>query len=327
MLHFIKQYFALYKILCRKISQTFASFWWKKKADQNRGIHWKSWTYLTLPKVKGGLGFKDILLFNRALIAKQLWKLLTRPNLLVCKVLKAKYFPQESLFTVPKKKNGSWLWNSWIEVRDSMQEGARYDIRDGKSMKIWEFPWVPSLLGFKLSSSPTDTTTHLIWVKDLIDQTGRHWNTQLVQSTFTDTEAQTILNIKSLDPLTPDMLVWDSGTNGAFSVSSTYSKLVAQKMENNGLCREQQSLNKTTTSEARIHLSTYILWWLWKARNLWIFEDSWMEDKIVAELAGKDWGQCAAILILVVSAVVEPFLGISSLRLADAHNGLGVATS
>ena len=35
-----------------------------------------------------GLGFKDLEAFNKALLGKQVWRLLTKPNLLVSKVLK-----------------------------------------------------------------------------------------------------------------------------------------------------------------------------------------------------------------------------------------------
>nr|XP_027062915.1 uncharacterized protein LOC113689326 [Coffea arabica] len=61
---------------------------------------------------KGGLGFKDLQLFNKALLAKQVWKLITQPNLLVSKVLKEKYYPKLSVFNSKVPQNASWIWRS-----------------------------------------------------------------------------------------------------------------------------------------------------------------------------------------------------------------------
>ena len=51
-------------------------------------MHWKSWDKLCVPKDNGGLGFKDLMDFNTAMLGKQLWRLIEKPNTLISRVLK-----------------------------------------------------------------------------------------------------------------------------------------------------------------------------------------------------------------------------------------------
>lgn len=51
-------------------------------------------------KLEGGLGFKDLRCFNLVLLAKQGWRLIQRPESLVTKIFKARYFPGNNLLDV-----------------------------------------------------------------------------------------------------------------------------------------------------------------------------------------------------------------------------------
>lgn len=47
---------------------------------------------------RGGLGFRDMGTFNCALLARQSWRIMANEEFLVFKLLKAKYFPNSSIF-------------------------------------------------------------------------------------------------------------------------------------------------------------------------------------------------------------------------------------
>ena len=77
--------FLLPKTLCKKIVALMADFWWENNKD-SRGMHWKTWSHMSKPKEKEGLGFKDLEDFNVAFLGKQLWRLITHPNSLLSRV-------------------------------------------------------------------------------------------------------------------------------------------------------------------------------------------------------------------------------------------------
>lgn len=64
------QYFELPKLLCRKLEGIMKKFWWENNKSL-KGIHWSNWDVLCKPKSVGGLGFKNMHLFNKSLLAKQ----------------------------------------------------------------------------------------------------------------------------------------------------------------------------------------------------------------------------------------------------------------
>jgi hypothetical protein len=60
--------FQLPKILCRSLNSMMGHFWWGNQSNK-RKASWMSWNRLGLPKSKGGMGFRNIEVFNTALFA------------------------------------------------------------------------------------------------------------------------------------------------------------------------------------------------------------------------------------------------------------------
>lgn len=73
---------------------------------------WISWDRLSKPKSVGGLGFRDIQLFNQALLAKQAWKILTKPESLLARILLGKYCHKQHFLEIQTPTVCSHGWRS-----------------------------------------------------------------------------------------------------------------------------------------------------------------------------------------------------------------------
>jgi hypothetical protein len=83
--------FDLTKTLCDDIETLINHFWWAQQENGNK-MHWLSWEKMCQHKRKGGLGFRDLHLFNLAMLARQGRRLLTDLASLCAQVLRAKYY-------------------------------------------------------------------------------------------------------------------------------------------------------------------------------------------------------------------------------------------
>ena len=131
-----------------------------------RKIHWKSWRVLCQPKKEGGMGFRDIRLFNLAMLAKQGWCLLQEKDSLLYGCFKAKYFPRCSFLEAKDVPNSSYVWKSLIAAQPILKKGCCWRVGDGFSIRALQDKWIPNYTMNSILHMPSKVDREL-WVCDL----------------------------------------------------------------------------------------------------------------------------------------------------------------
>jgi hypothetical protein len=196
-------------------------FWWGHQGNDSK-IAWMPWSGLGRNKLSGGLGYRDLISFNNALLAKQGWRLTKFLGSLVGKIFQEKYYPTGDFLGSFLGSRPSYAWRSIWEAKPLLKEGLLWKIGDGSNIKIREEKWIPS------------TQTHMIQVNvqnispearvsDLINFETNWWNIPLLEQIFPEEMVEQICNIPISPRQIKDRLVWAGTKNGLFSVRSAYN--------------------------------------------------------------------------------------------------------
>ena len=139
---FIMSCFKLPTTLCHEIETLIRKFWWGQRGER-RKVHWVKWGDLCQDKGQGGIGFKDLTMFNEAMLAKLAWRLLHDDKSFFYRVFKARFFPRETILEAKDSSSASYAWKSILKGRDVILKGALWRIGDGKRVRILGDNWLP----------------------------------------------------------------------------------------------------------------------------------------------------------------------------------------
>ena len=198
--------FKLPLTLCHEIEVLIWKFWWGERGNQ-RKTHWVKWVDLCEPKSEGGMGFKELLLFNDSLLAKQTWRLLHNKNSLFYRIFKSKFFPNCSIMEAKEGRGGSYAWKSILHGREVIRQGAKWRVGNGESIKVWEDNWLPSLSHPRIQG-PLTTEMQEARVSSLINPLTHQWKTTLISSAFILDECELIKHIQLSKTPANDALFW-----------------------------------------------------------------------------------------------------------------------
>ncbi|XP_041016156.1 uncharacterized protein LOC121258678 [Juglans microcarpa x Juglans regia] len=185
--------FLLLKTLCKKLNSLISSFWWGTQ-DKGAKIHWKGWNCLSKNKASVRLGFRDLVAFNSALLAKQVWRIPSNPTTLVARILKAVYFSHKSILEATVGFRPSYTWRSLSSAIILVKDGTIWRISNGEDVMIWQDKWIPTTESGYLRS-PVKSLSINAKVSELIDPGTKWWNLQMLKNIFWEEDVQQIVRI------------------------------------------------------------------------------------------------------------------------------------
>jgi hypothetical protein len=195
----------------------------------------------------GGMGFRDIELFNLALLARQAWQLLVEPETLSARGLQAVYFPGKDFLAAEVGPSPSRIWRAIMEGKEVLCQGLIRRIGTGEMTEIWDMNWLPrNGLLRPVTSCIADPPRH---VSELIDQTSFSWDQQLLQQIFTPIDVEVITNIPLSTRRQEDFWAWHYEKSGLFSVGSAYRMLVHNRDKNEAWLGDRPSNSNTQAME------------------------------------------------------------------------------
>jgi hypothetical protein len=197
-----------------------------------------------LAKVNGGLGYRDFGSFNKALLAKQGWKLWQQPNSFLSKIMEAKYYRGGQFLDSNLGTRPSYAWRSIHSSRDLIKEGLIWRIGSVTQVRIWKDKWLPQPATYMVLSPPVLLDSNTL-VCELIDRDTNWWNIPMLKNIFVDEEINLILSLPISVANQGDKQIWRGTKNGLFSVKRAY--FIKKEME-----RKEEAESSSRKGSSRV---------------------------------------------------------------------------
>lgn len=169
-------------------------------------------------------------MFNKALLVKQGWRIISNPNSLIVWVFKNKYFPYTFLFQVRQGARPSRRQQNIFQGQNLLEKGIRWQVNDGAPILCKVYNWIPRSFPTK-PIVQANANPNIIWVSQLFDETSSAWNLQRLRDVFKEEEISNI-NIPLNLFRGEDSLVWHFSNLGIYSVKSGYALACNLKLNN-----------------------------------------------------------------------------------------------
>ncbi|KAJ9536498.1 hypothetical protein OSB04_un000335 [Centaurea solstitialis] len=205
-----------------EIESLFRDFLWAQ-GDSSKGRCKVAWAMVCRPKECGGLGFRRLATWNRALVVKNIWSLLSNRDCLWVSWIRNHALRNMGFWTARKNTRWSWVLTKMMGIREDIRRFVTVRIGDGQTTNAWEDAWLPC---GPLSEFVPHRFIHahsfnvVTSVKQLLDTFHDGWPDYWV-SRFPNLAN---MNLPILQNDVQDVCSWniDANGNGNFSVQRVY---------------------------------------------------------------------------------------------------------
>jgi exonuclease III len=222
-------------IACR-IEKLQRDFLWGGLEDEQK-LHLVNWHQVCTPLHSGGLGIRNMAIFNKALLGKWLWRYSREPESLWRQVIDSKYGGQGNFWCSNRSRSphGVSLWKHIRAGWDVFSQHTSYKVGDGSRIRFWHDIWCgdsplrhqfPIL--FHLARAPESRVSDIYHFQgstiswDIeFTRSVQDWELEMVDSFMS------LLYSQIIRPGVVDSLCWTPSCRGLFEVRSFYTTLIS----------------------------------------------------------------------------------------------------
>ncbi|GJY36083.1 NIN-like protein [Tanacetum coccineum] len=95
----------------------------------------------SIQEEQGGLGIKNLQVWNEVLLVKQLWNVISKKNTLWVKWVNTEILRDKSVWVVDASANSSVGWKEMLKLRDKIRKYVLWKIGDGQKINTWYDTW------------------------------------------------------------------------------------------------------------------------------------------------------------------------------------------
>ncbi|XP_033136094.1 uncharacterized protein LOC103837732 isoform X1 [Brassica rapa] len=210
----------------KKINSMCAAFLWKGSVE-GRYTARVAWEKVCLPKDEGGLGLKNLCVWNKACSLKLLWMLFFQTESVWVAWIHQNVIKDSDFWLLKEKQSHTWIFKKILRLRHLAVRWLKILPGNGRECRFWTSPWSPfgQLINFVGQSGPRSTGIPIssslasLWSND-------SWTLAPARSDRME-EVLTYLTSISLSDR-PDTMIWNTSTTRSnqsrcFSANQVYN--------------------------------------------------------------------------------------------------------
>lgn len=136
--------FVLPKVCVAIINSMCSVFLWRGNLEAHNTAR-VAWGIVVKTKKEGGLGVKELLLWNKACCLRLIWLLFFRPNSVWVSWFKEVILEGSlsNYWTIRPSQNYSWMTNKLLKMKEVAYQFIHLRVQNGESCRFWSDNWSP----------------------------------------------------------------------------------------------------------------------------------------------------------------------------------------
>ena len=202
------------------------SFLWASNIDSRKAnVAWKD---VCFPKREGGLGIKDLAIWNKAAIGKNIWQVFSNKDSLWATWITKTKLKRLSFREITENTQSSWSWSKILSLRGIFKPLFQYKLSNGNVFSFWYDPWLngisqnDSFPNINLKNAEIDKKAYVtdLWKRG-------SWKLPSPINSDMD-KAWDIVKTHCLQPW-DDSICWLDGESNSYSIQLAWNTLRIKK--------------------------------------------------------------------------------------------------